>query len=185
MRQNQGFGILFRSTSRGFGRTRPKFRIDFRSAPLPLMFRNVGAVAPVAGRKGRRPAPYRGQKKHSGQTAGRCGHRPLQTEMQNFMRWSRRGTWAPPCNFLSAAPCRAGPVCPAKTQEARTGNLAYLRRGRCPHRPEQKNNATRHFVPPAAQKQRRFYISCPLQSTTKRVVRTPTTSTVRGALRDS
>ena len=40
---------------RFFGKTRPKLSIVSRPAPLPLIFQNVGAVSPIAGRRGRRP----------------------------------------------------------------------------------------------------------------------------------
>ena len=46
---------------RFFGKTRPKLSIVSRPAPLPLIFQNVGAVSPIAGRRGRRPLRIDGQ----------------------------------------------------------------------------------------------------------------------------
>ena len=46
---------------RFFGKTRPKLSIVSRPAPLPLIFQNVGAVSPIAGRQGRRPLRIDGQ----------------------------------------------------------------------------------------------------------------------------
>ena len=75
----------------------------------------------------------------------------------------RRGTWPPPYNFRSKELCRAG-----HTGSATKGALcSYIS-----HRQRQRRR-----------RRERFFISCPLHSTPKRVGLTPTTCNVRGARR--
>ena len=89
--------------------------------------------------------------------------------------------WASPLRSLPVV--RGGPHRAHPTDFYRKTSVG---RGPCAP-PKCKNRALLQFIysAAAAQEGRRYYISCPLQSTPKRVGRTPTILNVRGALRKS